>query len=119
MKFKNSELLLINDKLSKADSTMLPVRACYAIIKNKRAIATALEPYWETHDAIVAKYANGKTSLSAEEDPVNFQKALNDITELNREEVRVNIRTLSIADMGNENISLELMNVIDFMIKED
>lgn len=119
MKFKNSELLVINDKLSKADSTMLPVKACYAIVKNKRAIATALEPYWETHDAIIAKYANGKASLSAEEDPDNFIKASNDISELNEEEIRVNIRNISIADMGNENISLELMDAIDFMIKED
>lgn len=122
MKFKNSELVKINEELKSIDtkSISLPVKTAYAIVKNKNAIAAAIAPYNEVRNEIIARYSNGTASINQSENPEGFKNAVKDINALDNEELDVDIRMVSIDDLGTDSsIPLKLMEAISFMIKEE
>lgn len=119
MKFKNSELVEISNNINKMDATtVLPVKAAYAIVRNKHALQNALEAYWETRNGIISKYSNGGTSLNAKDNPEGFNKAVADISELDKEECDVDIRMVKADDLGTGEVPLNLIDAIGFMIED-
>lgn len=118
MLYKNSELLEISKKLDKAESIELPIKAAYAIVKNKQSISASLTAYHELESEIIKKYSNGKTSISYDDNPEGYMHAVEDISELNDQTTDVDIRRINLDDLGDGDISLDLMDAIGFMVDD-
>lgn len=114
----NAQIVAIVNGFSDFDSEKkINIKSAYAIIKNRKELLNALIPYNESLNLIFEKYntsANEFTNLPSEE----LEKIGKEINELLSIEVDVNVIKLKIDDLGNCDISLKELEILDFMIEE-
>ncbi|MBP7319529.1 MAG: hypothetical protein KA953_00540 [Lachnospiraceae bacterium] len=113
---KNSEALNnLNSLVTVSQATnVFPVSVGYKIIKNMKALKNALEPYEEMRNKIVTKY--DKSGLVKEDNP-EYQDCLKDISELNMQETDVELDTISIDDIKDLEIPMNILTNLSCMIE--
>ena len=113
---KNSEALNnLNSLVTVSQATnVFPVSVGYKIIKNMKVLKNALEPYEEMRNKIVTKY--DKSGLVKEDNP-EYQDCLKDISELNMQETDVELDTISIDDIKDLEIPMNILTNLSCMIE--
>ena len=113
---KNSEALNnLNSLVTVSQATnVFPVSVGYKIIKNMKALKNALESYEEMRNKIVTKY--DKSGLVKEDNP-EYQNCLKDISELNMQEIDVELNTISIDDIKDLEIPMNILTNLSCMIE--
>lgn len=114
---KISELLAYKqdiDTICKQNPTF-PTKITYTIAVNKKRIIDALIPFGETQKVLFAKYADGNTKIETANP--NYQKFIKELDSLLEEDVDVEIGKFSIDDLKVDEIDLETMNALMFMVE--
>ena len=113
---KNSDALNnLNSLVTVSQATnVFPVSVGYKIIKNMKVLKNALEPYEEMRNKIVTKY--DKSGLVKEDNP-EYQDCLKDISELNMQETDVELDTISIDDIKDLEIPMNILTNLSCMIE--
>lgn len=116
--YTNGELAEIAAKLEAAtakDITM-PPKVGYKIIKNKIAIKQALKPFELARNEIIKHKSGGKTSINYSDDPRAFEEVAEEINEISRESVTVEISPISLEDIPGVDVPISFIAALDFMI---
>ena len=115
MNFKIGKIISIVNEINKLNAISMPVKVAYRINANKRALAEACEPIQETINAVISKYSDtGKVTT----DNPHYDECLKEISELNNEEVDVNIKTVKLSEIETLNMPLSSVEALSFMIEE-
>jgi hypothetical protein len=93
---------------------VFPISVGYKIIKNMKVLKNALEPYEEMRNKIVTKY--DKSGLVKEDNP-EYQNCLKDISELNMQEIDAKLDTISIEDIKDLEIPMNILTDLSCMIE--
>ena len=117
---KNGELEEILEMLKRAtaDKTPLSPKVSYAIIKNKLAIETALQAFYKAKEEIITKYSDGKGQITAAESPEAFVAANVEINIISKEVTELEISTIKLSELGENDLPLNLIAALGFMIVE-
>ena len=115
---KNAELEEILSKIKSAteEKVLLPVNVSYKIIKNRIDVEQALEAYRLTRDEVINKYSGGQGHISEKDDPEAFGKVCTEIASISIESVDVEIVTISLSELGERELPLNLVSALGFMI---
>lgn len=113
------EELLANLNKVTDEPVVLPVRVIYYIIQNKLALERALLAYHIARDRIIETYSNGTGKISEKEMPDQFEKASMELSVIAKEETEVEIKGISLSEIGEKEMPFRLASAIGFMLTEE
>ena len=93
-----------------------PVKISYTVAVNKQKIAHALEPFREEQKRIFRECSDGKESII--KDTPEFRRFLTETEELMKQDADVEIKKFNIKDLKTDDLSVNVMNALMFMIEE-
>lgn len=102
------------------DSTdKLSAALMFALAKNQSAMVKELETYDKRRDAIIAECSGGATTISKNDNPEAFEKAVNELAELAEIEAdTVTIRTVDV-DVFENTVLAKYVPDLMFMINDE
>ena len=119
MKFTNLDLVGLYNTLIEQKKASFPAKVSFIISQNEKKIWDILQDYLEAKNQAIEKYCKpiegeeGKFQLPPQDSP--YWKETSD---LDNTENEIELRKFSIQDLGDMELSLELMNVLLPMIEE-
>lgn len=114
----NAELEETLSKIKSAaeENVQLPVNVSYKIIKNKLVIEQALAAYRIARDEIINNHSDGSGRVSEKENPEEFERVCMEIATISKECTDVDIVTISLSELGERELPLNLVSALGFMI---
>ena len=94
----------------------MPVKFSYRLMTNVRCLRDELKSYDDVYKKIISKYGNGNDISPSDE---NYDKALEEINELNDEKIDIELKKVSIRDIENMNLTFKELAVIDSFMIDD
>jgi hypothetical protein len=104
------------EKVTKSD-VEFPVSVAYKIAKNKKNLNSALEVFFDQRNELIKKYSNGTMKISMEDE--GYLPFIKDVTDLVEQEAgAVDILKISLDQLGDGKIPMDVMDSLMFMIEE-
>ena len=94
----------------------MPVKFSYRLMTNVRCLRDELKTYDDVYKKIISKYGNGG-DISPDDE--NYDKALEEINELNDEKINIELKKISIHDIEDMNLTFKELAVIDSFMIDD
>lgn len=114
---KNIDLIKIYEQLDNAVTSctaVFPVPVAFKIVSNKQKIKEAAQAYIDMRDALIMKYAEGQDHISeGMRGYIPFQK---EYRELNNIDVDIYFNKITLADIENAQLPLNVLDCIYPMI---
>lgn len=129
----NQELITIYENINSVEKDSPDIfkgkaKALYALIRNKKAVEEDFKTYQEAYTKIANEFTDsGKVEDVLDDDgnkvdgrikPEYISEWIKAISELNGLEVEVNIRKVSLDDIEDAELTLDVLGKLDFMIEE-
>jgi hypothetical protein len=121
VKLKNIQIFYAREILDKIKDSELPVKIAYKLAKIINKIDEQYLLIDNQRNTLVKKYGkeeNGQIYVQ-KDDTDNFDKFLEDFNELLEIEEDIEVEQFSIDDLEKVNLSINELNSIEFLIKED
>ena len=118
--YTNKELSELSAALKQisADRTALPAKMCYKIAKNRMKVDQALKPYEQAKSEIIRSRI-GERTITYDSDPQAFAEISAEVAIIDKEAVDIELDTISVSELPNGEMPLNLMMALFGMIEEE
>ena len=96
----------------------VPAVVGYRILQNIHALEAVLAPYDRMRDNIIKKYSKDGKTVLRENDPAAFELCSQEIAEIAKIEVEVEVQTFAFKLIENRDFPLNALFALDFMIEK-
>ena len=95
----------------------VPAVVGYRILQNIHALESALAPYERMRDNIIKKYSKDGKTILREKDPAAFEVCTQEIAEIAKIEVEVNVQTFAFKLIEGRDFPLNALFAMGFMFE--
>lgn len=119
MKYKYSVITALEKSLKELMNAgeKIPIRSCLNINRDIDKVQSALVPYYKTRDKIISDYSNGTGTVNQGDE--NWDACVKDITELDNEEIEIDLEKVNLTDLDKISLSLSTVRGLTPIINDE